>query len=141
MRVGDVGEAKLLVGPGDSAKALSLSPEDDFPDVLATSRMVALMELAAARRMRSLLDTGQLSVGVGVDARHLAATPIGVEVRAEATFLGMEGKLYRFRVRAFDGGGLIGQGEHTRAIVGAEHLVIGALARTERKEALRHASR
>jgi fluoroacetyl-CoA thioesterase len=133
IQVGDAASAALVVGPGDSAKALSLSPQDDFPDVLATSRMIALMEVAAARKMSVLLKPGQLSVGVGVDLRHLAATPIGVEVRAEATFLGMEDKLYRFRVRAFDSGGLIGEGEHTRAIVGAERLVSGALARNERK--------
>ena len=87
------------------------------------------MELAAARAMRGLLGAGQLSVGVGVDVRHLAATPVGVEVRAVATFLGMEGKLYRFKVEAFDAGGAIGEGHHTRAIVGVERLVQGAIGR------------
>jgi predicted thioesterase len=132
MQVGDTGTAAFVVRPGDSAKALSLSAEDDFPDVLATSRMIALMELAAARGMRGLLASGQLSVGVGLDVKHLAATPVGVEVRAVATFLGQEGKLYRFKVQAFDQGGLVGEGEHTRAIVGAERLLGGALARNAR---------
>jgi predicted thioesterase len=91
--------------------------------------MIALMELAAAKGMRPLLGPGQLSVGVGVDVRHLAATPVGIEVRAVATFLGMEGKLYRFRVQAFDRGGLIGEGEHTRAVVVTDRLVNGAHAR------------
>ncbi len=129
MRIGDTAEASLIVGPGDSAKALSISPEDAFPDVFATSRMIALMELAAARAMRGSLASGQLSVGVGVQVRHLTATPVGATVRAVATFLGMDGKLYRFKVQAFDAGGLIGEGDHTRAIVDAQRLMNGASTR------------
>jgi len=129
MNVGDVGEATLVVGPGDTAKGLSRSAEDNFPDVFATSRMILLMEVAASRLMKPGLDAGQLSVGVGVSIEHLAATPLGVEVKAAATFLGMEGKLYRFKVEAFDAGGLVGQGSHTRAIVKTDRLVAGAVAR------------
>jgi predicted thioesterase len=70
-----------------------------------------------------------LSVGVDVNIRHLAATPIGAEVCARATFLGMEGKLYRFQLEAYDGGGLIGEGQHTRAVVSTERLVAGAVKR------------
>ena len=129
MNIGDVSEAAMVVGSGDSAKALAISLEDDFPEVFATSRMIALMELAAARGMKKLLDENQLSVGVGVDVKHLAATPVGIEVKATATFLGMAGKLYRFKVEAFDAGGLIGEGEHTRAIVVTERLLAGAISR------------
>jgi len=129
MNVGDVSEAVMVVRNEDSARALAVSLEDDFPDVFATSRMVALMELAAARGMKKLLNAGQLSVGVGVDVKHLAATPVGIEVRATATFLGMAEKLYRFKVEAFDAGGLIGEGEHTRAIVSTERLLDGAASR------------
>jgi fluoroacetyl-CoA thioesterase len=136
VRIGEAAAAALVVGPEDSAKALSLSSQDVFPDVFATSRMIALMELASARVMRGLLTAGQLSVGVGVSVRHLAVTPVDVEVRAAATFLGMEGRLYRFKVQAFDPGGLIGEGEHTRAIVSEERLLervrqrIGSLEKT-----------
>lgn len=129
MNVGDMGEATLVVGPGDTAKGLSQSSEDNFPDVFATSRMILLMEVAASRLMGPGLDAGQLSVGVGVNIEHLAATPLGVEVKAAATFLGQEGKLYRFKVEAFDAGGLVGQGSHTRAIVKTDRLVAGAAAR------------
>jgi fluoroacetyl-CoA thioesterase len=129
MQPGDIGVATLVVGPGDTAKALILEADDEFPAVFATARMVTLMETAAGRAMRGLLEPGQLSVGVGVNVKHLAATPVGVEVRAEARFLGMDGKLYRFQVQAFDRGGLIGEGEHTRAIVTTERLLRGAEAR------------
>src|SRR5215210_3226947 len=132
MNVGDVSEAAMVVKTEDSAKALAISLEDDFPEVFATSRMIALMELAAARGMKKLLDESHLSVGVGVDVKHLAATPVGIEVKATATFLGMAGNLYRFKVEAFDAGGLIGEGEHTRAIVNTERLLAGAASRNGR---------
>lgn len=119
----------MRVAASDSARGLALESSDHFPEVFATSRMIALMELAAARAMRPACGEGQLSVGVGIDVRHLAATPVGVEVRACATFLGMAGKLYRFRIEAFDAGGLIGEGEHTRAIVLTNRLLEGACRR------------
>jgi predicted thioesterase len=97
--------------------------------VFATSRMIALMELAAARAMRKLLEPGQLSVGVSLAVEHRAATPIGGRVRALATYLRPEGKLHRFKVEAFDDAGSIGEGEHVRAIVATERLLAGAAKR------------
>ena len=131
INVGDSAEASFIVQPGDTAGALSVSPEDSFPEVFATSRMIALMELAAARLMRPLLGGGQLSVGVSLDVRHTAATPVGCRVRAVATYLGPEGKLHRFRVEAFDEAGPIGAGEHTRAVIDAERLLAGAAKRKQ----------
>lgn len=126
IQAGASGEARLTVRDADTAKAIAQGPEDDFPAVLATSRMVALMELAAARAMRPLLDAGQLSVGVSIRVEHRAATPVGCEVRAVATYLGPEGRLHRFKLEAFDPAGPIGDGEHTRAIVATERLLAGA---------------
>lgn len=124
------GEAEIVVQTSDTARAISISREDVFPEVLATARMVALMELAAARVMRPLLRDGELSVGVGLDVRHTAPTPVGCTVRAVATCLGPEGKLWRFRVEAFDDAGSIGEGEHTRAIVTTARLLAGAARRS-----------
>ena len=129
MNVGESAEAALVVQPGDTAARLAISAEDAYPEVFATSRMIALMEVAASRLMRPLLQAGQLSVGVSVDVRHTAATPIGGRVRAVATYLGAEGKLFRFKVEAFDEGGPIGDGEHTRAIIATERLLAGAARR------------
>lgn len=129
MNVGDTAEATFIVQATDTARALSISPEDDFPEVFATSRMIALMELAAARLMRSTLQAGELSVGVSLDVRHTAPTPVGARVRAVATWLGPEGKLFRFRVEAFDDAGPIGEGTHVRAVVQTERLVAGAARR------------
>lgn len=129
IRVGETGEASLTVQMSDTAQALSISSGDSFPEVFATSRMVALMELAAARLMRPILQSGRLSVGVSLNVRHTAATPIGGKVRATATYLGPDGKLFRFKVEAFDEAGPIGDGEHTRAIVVTERLLAGAARR------------
>src|SRR5262245_6507447 len=127
--VGSTGEASLVVAPGDTARALSLSREDDFPEVFATARMIALLEIAAARAMRPLLEAGQLSVGVQLNVKHTAATPVGCTVRAVATYEGPEGKLHRLKVEAFDDAGSIGGGEHTRAVIATERLIAGAARR------------
>jgi fluoroacetyl-CoA thioesterase len=129
---GDSAAAEFIVQPSDTAKQLALTAEDDFPEVFATSRMIALMELAAARAMRGSLAGGQLSVGVSINVRHTAATPLGCRVRAQATFEGMQGKLFRFKVTAFDDAGVIGEGDHVRAIVDTARLLDGAERRRAR---------
>jgi predicted thioesterase len=117
------------VRESDLASALALEPADRFPRVFATSRMVSVMELAAARVLRPLLGPGELSVGVTIDVTHTAPTPAGGTVRATATFVGREGKKYLFELAAADDGGEIGRGRHQRAIVAAERLEAGAAAR------------
>jgi fluoroacetyl-CoA thioesterase len=129
MNIGDSKEARFTVEARDSAHALEMAPEDSFPNVFATARMVGFMEIAATRLMRPLLEPGQHSVGVSVDIKHTAPTPIGGHVRTVATYLGPDGKLFRFKVEAFDDAGLIGDGEHTRAIVTTSRLLAGAAKR------------
>jgi predicted thioesterase len=126
MRIGDSLEVRFSVEPGDSAAALEMAPEDSFPDVLASARMITFMEIAATRLMRPLLEPGQHSVGVLISVEHTAPTPIGAQVRMVATYLGQEGKVFRFKVEAFDDAGPIGAGEHTRAIVTTSRLLAGA---------------
>jgi predicted thioesterase len=122
-------EASLVVGAEDTARHIAIEPGDVFPEVFATARMVALMEVAAARALRAMLVDGQLSVGVSLSVRHTAATPVGARVRAVATLLRREPKLVHFRVQAFDEAGLIGEGEHARAVIDAARLLAGAQRR------------
>src|SRR5262245_57716728 len=126
MHIPYTAEADIVVTPFDTARNIALAPTDSFPEVFATSRMIALMELAAARAMRPLLGQGQLSVGVSLNVRHTAATPVGSTVRAVATYLRTEAKLLHFHVEAFDESGSIGSGEHTRAVIDAARLLSGA---------------
>ena len=129
MQVGDFADAETVAGPDDMAKAQRLGSDDEYPEVWATSRMILLMEIAAPRLMKPIVGFGNMSVGVGIDIRHIAATPVDSKVRARATYTGREGKLYTFTIEAFDAGGKVGEGDHTRAIISTERLVTGAAAR------------
>ena len=121
----------LVVREADCAGALKLSddPRDQFPAVFATTRMIALMELAGARLLHPLLQPGEMSVGAHVDVSHTAATPIGARVTATATYRGCDGKLFAFDVIAQDPAGEIGRGTHKRAIVSRDRLLSGAARR------------
>ena len=129
--VGASATVDLVVREADCASALKLSndPRDNFPSVFATTRMIALMELAGARLMHPLLQAGEMSVGAHVDVSHIAATPIGAKVTATATYRGRDGKLFVFDVIAHDPAGEIGRGTHKRAIISEERLVSGAARR------------
>jgi fluoroacetyl-CoA thioesterase len=129
--VGASATVNLVVRESDCASALKLSddPRDNFPAVFATTRMIALMELAGARLLHPLLQPGEMSVGAHVDVSHTAATPIGAKVTASATYRGRDGKLFVFDVVAHDPGGVIGRGTHKRAIVSRDRLIAGAAKR------------
>jgi fluoroacetyl-CoA thioesterase len=127
--VDSTASARLTVAPSDLADTLNLEPGDAFPPVFATSRMVGLMEVAAARILRPHLREGEASVGVTVDVIHTAATPPGATVTATAKLVGRDGKLFLFDVSAADNAGEIGRGTHKRAVVATERLVAGAARR------------
>jgi fluoroacetyl-CoA thioesterase len=112
---GAAGTATRIVQACDLASALSPDHADNFPDVFATAGMVALMEMAAARAIASVVEEGELTAGVSINVTHTAATPPGATVRAHARFLGREGKFYRFEVFAEDEAGEIGRGRSTTA--------------------------
>ena len=113
----------------DLAKYVGVDSQDSFPEVLATARMIALMEVASARLLNATVQEGQQSVGVNVSVNHLAATPKDEEINVISIYQGMEGKLYKFDVEIYDRGGLAGKGTHTRAIIKTERLIQGALNR------------
>lgn len=121
--------AHLMVRALDLASNLQIETEEAFPAVFATSRMVALMEVAAARLLSPQLREGELSVGVTMDIKHTAATPLGGSVTATAKFVGREGKIFLFEVSAADDAGEIGRGTHRRAIISTERLLTGAAQR------------
>ena len=129
MEINESVEVSITVEEEDTAKSISINSADDFPAVYATSNMVAIMELAAARLMQPLLKGGELSVGVDVNIKHLAPTPVGSTITSKATYLGMKGKLYQFKVEVHDNAGLAGTGKHTRAIVETARLLAGAAKR------------
>jgi fluoroacetyl-CoA thioesterase len=131
MEIGTTGEFSYKVGRQDLASEVAVSKEDVFPEVLATSRMIGLMEVSAARLMKSLLNPGELSVGVGVNIKHFAPTPVDEEVTVVSVFEGMDNKLYLFKIDVYDRAGKVASGTHTRAIVGYDTIMKGARKRIE----------
>ncbi len=132
MEIGQKLEFLYTVEEKDLAKYVAVDSEDNFPEVLATARMVALMEISAARLMNPLVKEDEQSVGVEVNVKHLAPTPVNAQVKLIATFTGMDNKLYKFDVEIYDEGGLAGKGIHTRAIIKTERLMQGIAKRTNK---------
>ena len=91
--------------------------------VYATPCMVALMEGAACEAITAALSEDKTSVGIALNISHLAATPVGMEVWAEAEVTGVDGNTISFQVTAFDEKGKIGEGFHKRAIVTSQRFL------------------
>ncbi len=91
--------------------------------VYATPCMVALMEGAACEAIGEALEEGQTTVGIALNIEHIAATPVGLEVHAEAVVTAVEGKIITFEVNAYDEAGPIGKGTHKRAIVNSQKFL------------------
>lgn len=91
--------------------------------VYATPCMVALMEGAACEAIAEAIPEGQTTVGIELNIQHLAATPVGMEARAEAEVTAVEGKIITFGLHAFDEAGQIGKGTHKRCIVSSQKFL------------------
>jgi len=87
--------------------------------VLATPEMIRLMEKASVAAVDPLLPGGYKTVGIRVNVRHLAATPVSMKVRARAELIEVDGHRLIFHVEAHDEVEKIGEGEHHRMIVDA----------------------
>lgn len=91
--------------------------------VYATPCMVALMEGAACEAISNFLADDKTSVGTFLEIKHISATPVGLEVWAEAEVTEVEGNSITFSVTAYDESGKIGEGIHKRAIVNAQKFL------------------
>ncbi|WP_339027141.1 thioesterase family protein [Bradyrhizobium symbiodeficiens] len=88
-----------------------------MPAVYGTPMMILHMEMAAGSAVQPFLPAGHVSVGMMVNIRHLAATPVGRTVRAIARVIAVEAKSVLFEIEAWDGGRKIGDGTHRRGVV------------------------
>lgn len=111
--VGLKGEAATMVEREDTASEVG----SGSLLVYATPCMVALMEGAACEAIGTALPEDKTSVGIELAISHLSATPVGLEVRAEAEVIAVDGSIITFHVTAFDEAGKIGEGTHKRAVV------------------------
>lgn len=112
-------EMTITVGENDTAAAVA----SGAVPTLATPRLIALMEQAAALAVQPALAEGQTTVGTQVEVRHLAATPIGMQVTVRAELVAIEGRRLRFRVQAHDAQELVAEGTHERTIVDRDRFL------------------
>ena len=117
--IGAKGVYRLRVTPAHLANQFK---DAILPPVFATPMMVTAMENAALNAIRGYLDTGESAVGTAVDIRHLAATPVGHEITAEARVTQVEGRRVVFDVSAHDEIEPIGMGTHERMVVDVARL-------------------
>lgn len=123
--VGMKAEVGTLVEREDTAKEVG---SGDLL-VYATPCMVALMEGAACEAIAEALCDTQTTVGIALNIEHISATPVGLDVRAEAEVTAVEGKVITFAVRAYDEVGEIGNGTHKRVIVNSQKFLDKAYAK------------
>ena len=91
--------------------------------VYATPCMVALMEGAACEAIAEAMSEDKTSVGTELNISHISATPVGLEVRAEAEVTAVDGNSIIFSVTAYDEAGKIGEGTHKRFIVTSQRFL------------------
>lgn len=102
----------------DTARALGSGDVD----VLGTPRVLALAEAATVAAAAASLSAGQTTVGTQVELDHLAPSPIGATVRAEAALVYHSGRRLTFDVRVTQGDRTVATGRITRAIVDRERF-------------------
>ena len=113
LKIGLKGSAELLVGVEHTAPRVG----SGLVPVLATPVMINVIEAAALAAIEHLLPPGHQSLGIHLDVRHFAATPIGMCVRATSALIGIEGRTLMFQVEAHDEKEPIGEGSHERVVV------------------------
>ncbi len=113
LEAGIKGSVEFTVETEGSAKAMG----SGALDVLATPKMIAMLEKAAWESVQPFLEEGCGTVGTLMNVTHDAATPLGMKVSCRSELIQVEGKKLIFRVEAFDEKGHIGGGLHERFIV------------------------
>jgi fluoroacetyl-CoA thioesterase len=119
LKPGLCGEAMTVVAYENTAASVGAGGVEVF----GTPMMIALMENAAWRAVAHSLKEGEVTVGTVVNVRHLAATPLGQQVRATAELIEIDGRRLIFNVEAFDEKRKIGEGQHERFIVNLERFI------------------
>lgn len=122
LRPGLRGRAKLTCTDADTAEAIG---SGDVP-VLGTPRIVALAEEATVRAVADELGDNKTTVGASVQLDHVAPTPPGAAVEAEATLAGIQGRRLIFKVSVSDERGLVAAGKITRVVVDRDRFVAKA---------------
>lgn len=113
VQAGATAEVEMTVTPDRSADAMG----NKGVMVLATPFLIGLLENAAIAVIQGAVPPGAGTVGTMVEMRHLAATPVGMKVRAKATLLETDGNRFVFQVEAHDEVEKVAEGKHVRYVI------------------------
>ena len=128
-KVGDAGELRFQV---DATNVIDFAG-GGMPAVLSTPSLIYYLENAGKNALAPLLEAGEACVGVTVDVRHLAATPLGQQVVCTARVLLVEDRTVTFQVEARDEQELIARGIHKRGIIDIERFAKRVAKKAARK--------
>jgi len=116
LKVGEKNFVEITVTESDTALAM----KSGSLKVLATPKLICLVEEAAATLAEKFLPAEYTSVGISVDVKHTAPTPVGLKVRVEVELVEVDGRKLTFAVTASDAAGEVFNGRHDRFIVNRE---------------------
>ncbi len=119
LTVGLKAKKKLKVSYNETAKNIN----SGLLEVLSTPSVIALMESSAVDAVQYYLPNGFSTVGILVDIKHIAATPVGMFVTSEAELIDIDGRKLRFRIKSFDDKEIVSEGIHERFIVENEKFL------------------
>lgn len=129
-QIGLSGDVSLTVTEADTAAKWG----SGLVPVFGTPSLVGLMEAAAVRALTGHLKENQTTVGGRIDVRHLAATPLGMQVRARAELTAIEGRKLTFQIEAWDAVEKIGEAVHERFIISTEKFIARAQAKASQEK-------
>jgi len=116
--IGLTGTKKATATEGNSAIAMGSGGIETY----ATPAMIALMEGSAVVAIDKLLPDGHASVGIEINIKHMAATPLGQVIKATAEVTSIDKRRINFKLEAWDETEKIGEGTHTRVIINIERF-------------------
>ena len=127
LNVGIKGTQSVLVTEENTAASVG----SGMLAVFATPAMAALMEKTAALSVQGELGEGEGTVGISLNIRHLAATPVGLTVTCESELIEIDRKRLVFSLKVSDGKDVIGDGTHERFIINNEKFMAKANAKKD----------
>ena len=127
MQIGITGKQTITVTEEKTAQAMG---SGTLP-VFATPAMIALMENTASKSVEAKLDEGAGTVETLINVKHVAATPVGMDVTCETKLVEVDRKRLVFEVKAYDAAGVIGEGTHERFIIDNEKFLGKAEAKRQ----------
>ena len=115
-RVGAVGELALTVEPKHAIDFAT----GGMPAVLSTPNLIGLLERTAREALAPFLEENERTVGIEIELKHLAPTPVGAKVRCTARVIRVDGKEIGFQIEASDAHEVVARGAHTRRVIRVE---------------------